>query len=289
MISIARHIDEYDIAQEVRLERKVHKGSFLLLEGDTDIKRFNPFVDDDACSIVNCYGKRKAIEAIKILYDEGFDGAVAVIDADFDRITGNLLVHEGLIYSTSHDLDLDWATSTVIDKYLFQVGDITKLRHHGSTDDLVTKILVGLGPVSIARLLNHLNHIRYKLSGIDVSQCFRSFSTDIDGYIDLIFKERSATQPEKNALRQQITRAAAQHTHDLHQLTNGHDFHCALGASLRRELGSRRDVHTYGSEVEMHLRLTFGDNDFKASQVYENIAAWVRENTPYKILHSRLA
>lgn len=39
----------------------------------------------------------------------------------------------------------------------------------------------------------------------------------------------------------------------------------------------------------MHLRLAFGDNDFKASQVYEGVAAWVRENTPYKVLHSRLA
>jgi hypothetical protein len=43
MISIQRHMDEYDIAQEVRLERKVHKGSFLLVEGITDIKRFGPW------------------------------------------------------------------------------------------------------------------------------------------------------------------------------------------------------------------------------------------------------
>jgi hypothetical protein len=37
MISIAKHMDEHDIAQEVRLERKLHKGSFLLVEGTTDI------------------------------------------------------------------------------------------------------------------------------------------------------------------------------------------------------------------------------------------------------------
>ena len=53
MISIAKHMDEYDIAQEVRLERKLHKGSFLLVEGTTDIKRFRVFIDDDGCSLVN--------------------------------------------------------------------------------------------------------------------------------------------------------------------------------------------------------------------------------------------
>jgi hypothetical protein len=267
----------------------VHKGSFLLLEGDTDIKRFSPFVDDDACSFVNCYGRRKAIEAIKILYDEGFVGAVAVIDADFDRITGNLLSHEGLIYSASHDLDLDWASPTVVDKYLSEVGDLAKVGQHGSVDDLMAKILIGLTPVSVARLLNHLKHIRYKLSDIDVSKCFVSFSVDIDGYIELVFKERPAIQSIKDALKRQITRATGQHNHNLRQLTNGHDFHCALGASPRSELGSRREAHTWGREVEMHLRLSFGDNDFKASQVYEDVAAWVRENTPYKVLHSRLA
>ena len=192
MISIARHMDEYDIAQEVRLERKVHKGSFLLLEGDTDIKRFSPFVDDDACSFVNCYGRRKAVEAIKILYDEGFVGAVAVIGADFDRVTEKLLVHEGLIYSASHDLDLDWATPAVVDKYLSEVGDVAKLGLHGSADDLIAKILIGLTPVSVARLLNHLKHIRHKLSDIDVSECFVSLSVDVDRYIELVFKERPA-------------------------------------------------------------------------------------------------
>ena len=46
MIYIARHMDEYDIAEEVRLERKVHRGSFLLVEGITYIRRFGPFIDE---------------------------------------------------------------------------------------------------------------------------------------------------------------------------------------------------------------------------------------------------
>lgn len=289
MISIAKHMDEYDIAQEVRLERRVHKGSFLLLEGDTDIKRFSPFVDEDACSFVNCYGRPKAVGAIRILYDEGFVGALAIIDADFDRITGSLEVHEGLVYSASHDLDLDWATPTTVDKYLRQVGDPTKLCQYGPVDELITKILIGLTPVSIAKLLNHLKHIKYKLSDIDASECFEGLSVDIDGYVELILRGRSAIQSVKDVLKQQIKRAAAQHTHDLYQLTNGHDFHCALGASLRSELGSRRDVHTWGSEVEMHLRLAFSDNELKESQIYEDVAAWVRDNASYKVFHSRLA
>jgi hypothetical protein len=43
MISIAANMDAYDVAQEIRLERQVHKGSFLLLEGLKDLNRFAKF------------------------------------------------------------------------------------------------------------------------------------------------------------------------------------------------------------------------------------------------------
>ena len=122
MISISRHIDEYDIAEEVRLERCVHKGSFLLVEGDTDIKRFGKFIDSERCSFVNCHGKQKLIGAIKIIYDRGFSGVLGLADADFDRINNCLCEHEGVIYSSTHDFDLDWAAPAAIKTYLTAVS-----------------------------------------------------------------------------------------------------------------------------------------------------------------------
>jgi hypothetical protein len=97
MITITRHMDGHDIAPQIRMERQVlKKFPFLLLEGDTDIKRFDRYIDEGACSAVNCYGRNRAIEAIELLYDEGFSGAVAIVDADFDRVTDNLKIHEGI-------------------------------------------------------------------------------------------------------------------------------------------------------------------------------------------------
>lgn len=289
MISIAKHMDEYDIAQEVRLERKVHKGSFLLLEGDTDIKRFSRFIAEAECSIVNCYGRPKAIAATKMLYDEGFLGLLAVIDADFDRITGKLEQHEGLIYAEAHDLDLDWARPEVVARYLAEVGEKTKCVLHGPPEEVIAKILLGLKPVSVARLLNYLRYITYKLSDIDVSVCFAKFSVDLDGYVASIFHDHRppVSVATKEALKLQITRAAGKE-YDLYQLTNGHDFHCALGASLRDDLGSRREVHTWGKEVEMHLRLGLDESEFRRLSVYQAICKWVRENRPFNILQAEL-
>ena len=87
-------------------------------------------------------------------------------------------------------------------------------------------------------------------------------SLDLNGYVDLVFAGRPVVQSLKDDLTK-IAVVTSRHEYDLRQLTNGHDFHCALGASLRSELGARRAAHTWGSEVEMHLRLAFGDKDFK--------------------------
>jgi hypothetical protein len=287
MISIARHMDEYDIAEEVRLERKVHRGSFLLVEGITDIKRFGPFIDEKECSLVNCYGRRKAIEAVKILYDEGFPGALGAVDADFDRVDNQLEQHEGLVYSESHDFDLDWAQPTVLGKYLNQVADNEKKKIHGSASEIFTKILQALKPVSVARLLNHRKRIGFRLSHIDVSACFRNFAVNLDGYVDLIFEGCVASEQGRKELKEQISRATNQR-YDLYQLTNGHDFHSALGECLRSELASRRPQQTWASEVELHLRLVFTDDEFRASEIYRQIRMWIRDNPPYRVLSSRL-
>ncbi|ESZ11563.1 DUF4435 domain-containing protein [Mesorhizobium sp. L48C026A00] len=106
MLSIARHMDAYDIAQEVKFERLAHKGSFLIVEGDTDIKRFSKYVDEQECSLVNSYGRRKAIRAIQLLQKWKVAGVVAVLDADFDRINGTELTHPDIAYSSNHDLRL---------------------------------------------------------------------------------------------------------------------------------------------------------------------------------------
>lgn len=285
MIAIARDMDEYDIAQEIRFERAVHKGSFLLVEGDTDVKRFGVYIDERACSIVNCYGKANALGATKILYDEGILGALALIDADFDRLVGGVEAHEGIIYSETHDFDLDWVRAHTVQKYLAEVGDAERISFHGGASEIIGKILIGLKPVSVARFLQRSGRIRYKLSNVDISSCFEAFSVSVERYVDLIIQTNGG-RVERGPLISQIN-AISRGDFDLQQITNGHDFHCALGASLRNELGARRDVHTWGSEVEIHLRLCFSDKDFVSSYVYGQIRSWQNENLPFQILSGR--
>jgi hypothetical protein len=288
MITITRLMDGHDIAQQIRMERQVlRKVSFLLLEGDTDIKRFDRYIDEAVCSPVNCYGRDNAIEATELLYDDGFAGALAVVDADFDRVCNSLNVHEGIIYSETHDLDLDWSIPDIVGRYINEVGDKSKWTSHGSAAEIIDKILLGLKPISVARLLNHQKQITYKLSGINADKCFANFAVDVDAYLDLVFEGRAVSTATRDALKQKIVSAAAK-TYDLRQLTNGHDFHCALGACLRGTLGARAIPQTWGKEVESHLRLSCDEAEFRTMSVYFGIREWAQDNAPFRVFKASL-
>src|SRR5437762_12578558 len=90
----------------------------LVLEGETDAKVFGNFIDDTACQIEIAFGKANLCSALDLLEDEGFSGVLGIVDADFDRITGETYALEGLCVTDLHDLDLVIFASTSFDRYL---------------------------------------------------------------------------------------------------------------------------------------------------------------------------
>ncbi|UYO55693.1 DUF4435 domain-containing protein [Rhodopseudomonas palustris] len=286
MISIARELDGFDIAQEIRQERQVHKGSFLLLEGERDIKRFGKFVDDDRCSIQNCFGRANLLKAIELLYEDGFLGVLGLADADFDRLDSCLVSHEGVIYSEAHDFDLDIARSDALQRYLLEVADQKKCEAVGDVDSICLNVMQACKPLSVLRYLNCIQSLGYKLSKIRHGEFSGCCSIDLDKLVDCVSQGKLSRN--KDTLKLLVAKHI-QVDYDLFQLTNGHDFFALLGIFLRSQLGSRLDPQSWGSEVEIHLRLAFSEIDFVESSLFKDIIAWEVENKPYKILKARLS
>lgn len=288
MLSISKLMDEYDIAQEVRLERQVHKGSFLLLEGATDVKRFSEFLDEKSCSIANCYGRGKASKAIHLLNEDGFLGAVAVLDCDFDRILKKITSVENVIYSEVHDYDLEWLSNDVLRKYLVQVGDPQKCEALGDHEKILLHIIELIKPISVLKLMNANGNICYRLSILKMEDFFDGHVFDIQAMVEGVFEGRNVDDKVKSDLVEKV-RFLLPKKFPLLQITNGHDAMTALGIALRDKLASRAKAQTWGSEVELHIRLAFTDKEFIDSSVYNNLAEWEAENKPYRVLHLRFA
>jgi hypothetical protein len=285
MISIASELDAHDIAQEIRQERQVHKGSFLLLDGDKDIKRFGKFIDEDACSIQNCFGRENLLGAIDILIDEGFPGVLGLADADFDRIDGRVS-GDGIIFSGSHDFDLDVAESDVLRRYLLEVGHSERCELHGGCSKIRAWLYAACKPISILRYAIYSHNLGYKLDEVDFLQFWVDDAVDIDRLIERVSFGSSDAQ-EKASLRALAAQYVGQ-SFDLRQLTAGRDFLTMLGLALQGKLGDRGPEQTVASEIELHFRLAFSEDDFVRTPLFLAILDWQSENQPYLILKRSL-
>ena len=97
------------IASDIHMRRSQFKGTFLIVEGDTDQRFYGRFIDEELCQTVAANGKpsakQNAIRVIEILRNENFDGALAIVDADFSRLEGKEPDNDHIFMTDTHDLE----------------------------------------------------------------------------------------------------------------------------------------------------------------------------------------
>jgi hypothetical protein len=288
MLSIMSHMDARDIAQEVVMERMVHKGSFVLLEGKTDIKRFRPFLASNECSMVSCNSVLKAIDVLKILIQRGINGVISIIDADFSRVRGHDRTTPNTIVSENHDLDLDWINTRSLSRYLDEVADDAKVASLGGKNAIVAAIHATLRPVSAARLLNKKGVFRFRTSGIDVAE-FYSHGNDICAdYVLALIAAGYVDASQKDWIELEI-RSEMNRPKEDWQMTNGHDFCAALGAMLLSDIGNRKVPQCWSSEIETHIRLAFDKDDFLSLRLFQSVSSWEDANIGFRVLSPTLS
>ena len=91
-----QYIDANFLANEIRQLRSSELAksdkirAFILVEGDTDKRVYQRFINEETCHLKVALNKDNAIATITILDSSQFTGVLAIVDADFDRLENNL-------------------------------------------------------------------------------------------------------------------------------------------------------------------------------------------------------
>jgi hypothetical protein len=221
---------------------------------------------------------------LRLLERKGLKGVVGVVDADFHRILGTLRPSPNLIYSSHHDLDLDWVSISVLERYLAEVGDEASVQAHGGPGKIFHEILDVIKPISCARLLNAKRVFKFKVSNVEAGRIVANCSDIVESYIDELVASGNVDESERHWIRQKIGEEMPS-SYSLFQLTNGHDFCSALGAYLMTKIGRRKGPQAWGKEVALHLRLTVDRADFFKLGVVGELQNWEKNNAPYRIFN----
>lgn len=283
MNSISRHLTPRTIYAQIRMERQKHKGVFFLMEGSSDFRRFEKFVDRSVVSVITCIGKENVEGTIEITQDMGFDDCLGFVDLDFDYLDNCVSQNDDVIQSANHDFDIDICKTEVISRYLSEMADAHKLGTIGGGDAFVLLMLEALKPLSALRYANFKKNLRYDLSRIEIYKFFNGHAINIEKMIEEVSKGKFGSKEYKDILRGHIDNYMSAEL-DLWHFTNGHDLICAVGISLQGRIGDRAIPQTKRVEVERHLRLAFDFADFHACGLAGKILSWEGSRTGLPLL-----
>ena len=262
MSSVRKGIDGISIANQVRLERATHAGSFLLVEGKGEEHIFRRFCNEDICSVVVCLGKPNVIEAIDDLGKSKFSGALAVVDRDYLKFSGYPKVEGEIIYTEENDFDMMIIASGALDKVMIEFGD--QLRIAAITGkkgkSIYELVFSSASVIGALRMVAQQNDWSLKFSGMKYK--FKpngSFEIKEDSMVAHVYGRSKANlsvskEEIRNALREALGKGI-----EAKELCCGHDCVRVLGRGLSKAFGK---TNQFSSELgartlEGILRLSY--------------------------------
>jgi len=262
--------------------------SFLVVEGDTDRRFYKTFVDETRCNITVAFSKPSVFAVLLILEQNDIHGVLAIVDADFDVIQGQIPSSPNVLYTDTHDFETLIIKSPALEKVLSEFGSENKIEQFKQNvgKDVRTVLLECGTPIGYLRWASLQNGYFLKFEGLD----FRKFLDQVNLTISeakLIkaVKDKSQRHDIPNDQIKNSLQELKRGDHDLWHLCCGHDLASILSVMLHRAIGTNDTGDISPVLIERSLRLAYERLHFQQTQLYVSIQRWEEANEPFVILN----
>jgi len=280
-LSLDREVDS------IRLRRSTFSGTFLLVEGSSDKKFYERFINDTACELVALPGKPssklRVIGVLEILEKSSFQGVLAIVDADFDRLQSSSYNSLNLLRTDSHDLETMLIQSPAFNKVINEFGSKDKIIRFKR--DIRKTLLVTAMPVGYLLWISNCDELNLTFSSLKYSDFVDKETLQIDE-LTLIEEVVNKSQPlslKKEDLQKRLM-TQKNNSHDPWQVCCGHHLVKILSLGLQKAIGSKDLADVEPNRLECNLRLAYEEVYFRQTQLYSEICVWESNNQPFKVL-----
>lgn len=270
-------------ANKIRLLRSTHSGTFLLVEGGSDKTFYERFVDPLACKLITVSGKPssklRVIAVLEILEKSSFLGVLAIVDADFDRLSSSPHSSSNLLRTDTHDLETMLIQSPALDKVVAEFGSEEKISQFKR--DIRLTLLETAIPLGYLLWISQCDSLNLAFDGIIFSRFINEQTLQIDE-LKLIreVKNKSQAFSLKDEELQQRLSIEKNKSYDPWQVCCGHDLVELLSLSLRKTIGSNKAADVEPISLERNLRLAYEAVYFRQTNLYVEIRLWESNNQP---------
>jgi Protein of unknown function (DUF4435) len=267
-------------ANQIRLRRSTFFGTFLLVEGSSDKVFYERFIDKIACQVVVMTGKTRVIAVIGILDRWNFDGVLAIVDADFDRLEALVSESVNLLRTDTHDLETMLIDSFALDKVVAEYGSeekIAKLQLDVRTSLVEAGISIGY-----LRWISQCGGLNLTFSDLKFSKFIDDKTLQMNE-LDLIQEVKNKSQAFSFKTEDLQQRIATEKNKGFNpwQVCCGHDLVEMLALGLRKTIGT---MSVDSDSLERSLRLAYEAVYFRKTQLWANIRQWESNNQSFQVL-----
>ncbi len=281
------------LANKIMMLRSSFKGSFLIVEGDTDYRFFEKFIDSTLCNVESIRGKDNVIKTTRILGKRDFKGTLAIVDADLDYLLGFTFNSANLLRTDTCDFESLMLKSPALEKLLTEKTDRTKLQKFLGTRNIREIITNSARYVGYIRYLSIKKAWFLKIQGLKFRKFIskKTLEIKIQDLVSSVISNSTNIQVSYSQICSEIQKSEKQIS-DPWDVCNGHDlieilligYHEIFGKHIFRV---KRNVHytkLENDDLIAYLRLAYEIQYFKQTNLYNSIKTWESNSGNYRIL-----
>lgn len=282
------HLTPDDIANGIRMIRDQYSGSFLIVEGEmTDLRVFRYLIAPESCHLIPAHGKTNAIDALHVLEKNGFQGVLAIVDADFWRLEGKEPGTQNLFVTDTHDLQTMILASPALDKLLDEFGSPAKIQKITEREERTVRqlLLDSARPIGYFRWISQTQEFSLTFEGMRFNRFIDAdcLAVDTSKLIKAVKDKSCRHDLEDEALKHAIEEVADPN-HNPWDVCCGHDLVRILSQGLRKALGSNQPKDVNPEALQRAMRMAYEFAHFAATQLYVSLRSWESANQPFQVL-----
>lgn len=269
-----------DIANSVSMLRSSHKGPILVVEGVTDSRLYGKFIDKDEVRMVIAHSKDNVRRSVSEVWGARNDKKVmGIMDADLDRLFGKKY-HPPIFFCDKRDLESMMLSSGALDDVLAEYAEWELLEKfeekYGKISDVLARSAY---PIGLLMFVSARDNVGLSFKDLDHSSFINKRTLEIDTMkmISVIFAQSLNKGIGKSILADKISEEE-ETLDDPWNAVRGHDAVSVLAIGLSETFGSYNCKSIKEGQVNGALRLAFGLEYFKETELYRDTKKWSEKN-----------
>lgn len=244
---------------------------FVLVEGDTDIRLFKKFFNENKCKVEKITGGNPQLEISVERLLNVHKLIIGIRDADFIHLNGIEYDKENMFLTDFHDIEMtlihnDSTFSAILFDFLSDLGK----QEHNKVREKIFKIIE---QVSLLRWLNDLENLELNFNKLSFRELIDldKLSIKFEEYFsNICSKSPNAKIKNFEIITEEIQKLREKNP-NYFQLSNGHDF---VDTLYRYIQGTKKSASLSKEAVEAIFRTNFRKEDFEKTILFDKIKKW---------------